>query len=351
MRSAASGRKLNMVRFLLARGASPNPSGDEAGPICAAVTTRYDEPAMQLTKELIRSKVKLDVHCRNQKYDYTPLIYAVQERRQKLASQLLYAGASVDFPNKAGHTALRRAIAAEHWREARFLLSRGARPHKTGWLDVMPLFGSVEATFKVFRKALPAVGPVKMSDLMTVSQKMANWSEDRYRAIQGDSSHAFHIMKAGLSPYAVDHRGMTALEGAWRAHQIPILVALLEEGVGGLQEQIDKLKADLRAINSARNAKAINEIIGADPVLGPILNLPAPKCEDDYPDVESDECDEAWRKHKAARMERLREGVISGEITTSQALGMFYVLSRTMSLDILTKVQRQRRLPPGSRQR
>ncbi|MBT8494841.1 MAG: hypothetical protein KJO07_17425 [Deltaproteobacteria bacterium] len=229
------------------------------------------------------------------------------------------------------------------------MLSRGARPEKAGWLDVMPLFGNVEESYKVFRRALP-VGPARMSDLAAAGQKMVKHFEARYLGIQEDSSHAFHIVKRVLSPYVVDHRGMTALEGAWRAHQVPILVALLEEGVGGLQEQIDKIKVDLQRINSAKNATAINQIIGADPVLGPILNPPPPKCDDDgLTFYVSEECLTAGRKYKAERTRRLLEGAIEGDTTTPQALAMFYVLSRNMSLEALTRAQRQRLVPIAPR--
>jgi ankyrin repeat protein len=117
---AAGNGQLDIVSFLLKKGANPNQQGWRGDTPLICVIGGSETGRVQIVEVLLKAGANPDLRSAD---GWTPLIYAATLREPEIVSVLLAAGAHVDATDNDGSTALHYAGNAE---VARLLIAAGA---------------------------------------------------------------------------------------------------------------------------------------------------------------------------------------------------------------------------------
>ncbi len=238
---AVQAGQLNVVEFLLERGADPDVGRDRhEAPLHTAAKSRKRD-ALRILKVLLEHGADLD--ARNFASE-TPLHVAVWQTRPKFVAALLEAGASPNARANHGKTPLHHATV--HRRVVRMLLKAGADPNAGDAQGLTPLEtcgtgraraimlagGAVETILTAARAGdLAKVRRFLAEDAAAVTETDSAGNTPLHRAAsKGQAAAVELLLAAGADVDALNDRGAAPLHQAAAAGDAATVAALLAAG-------------------------------------------------------------------------------------------------------------------------
>ncbi len=209
---------VEMVRFLLERGANPN-LGTLGGYAPLHSAANFD--SVEITKMLIAAGADVNAQCPN---GITPLRIAAGREQKEIVDLLLQAGADIDLPEKNGYSPLAALVLNEQDDMVAFLLERGANPFWEKNDKLCPLAVlSLRRKNDLFRLALQ-----QGWDVSTPLKKGDNIL--KHVAQNADASFVEAVLDVGANIDLQDGEGFTALNSAISVAYWENVLLLLKRG-------------------------------------------------------------------------------------------------------------------------
>lgn len=122
---AANSANIQIVEYLLSKGANVNSNNDMFNVLMAACSSTISNQAdvLSCVTKLINAGADVNSHDR---YHMSPLIYAAREGRELVVVKLLDSGANINKQDSRGWSALSWSVSKNHIAVVKILLERGA---------------------------------------------------------------------------------------------------------------------------------------------------------------------------------------------------------------------------------